>query len=127
MSINSISASNAQTQAVAVPFNNQSLITVKVGEIVYTAIKPICENIGLDWKSQYRKLINQKDKFGCGHMTIPTKGGLQEMLCMPIKKLNGWLFSIKYLDKIKRLSSKLCKLILNILRKSIFKFNHKTI
>ncbi|EQA15102.1 putative phage antirepressor protein [Glaesserella parasuis 174] len=27
-------------------------------------------------------------------MNTPTNGGMQSMLCIPLKKLNGWLFSI---------------------------------
>ncbi|MBO2700765.1 phage antirepressor N-terminal domain-containing protein [Shewanella algae] len=27
-------------------------------------------------------------------MSIPSKGGIQQMLCIPLRKLNGWLFSI---------------------------------
>lgn len=33
-------------------------------------------------------------KYGCRHMTTPTQSGEQEMLYIPLKKLNGWLFSI---------------------------------
>lgn len=75
-------------------FHGQQIITAMAAGMAYVAMKPVVEGIGLDWKSQYRKLLNQADKFGCGHMTIPTKGGLQQMLCLPLKKLNGWLFSI---------------------------------
>ncbi|MGT3005336.1 phage antirepressor N-terminal domain-containing protein [Pasteurella multocida] len=49
----------------------------------------------LSWSSQHRKLENSKGKFNCAHMSIVAEDGkLREMLCMPLKKLNGWLFSI---------------------------------
>lgn len=57
-------------------------------------MKPICENIGVEWGTQYRKLMSNKDKYGCCHMTIPTTSGNQNMLFIPVTKLNGWLFSI---------------------------------
>ncbi|ARF50042.1 hypothetical protein DSJ_12265 [Pantoea stewartii subsp. stewartii DC283] len=79
---------------ISLPFHGQKIITAMVAGVAYVAMKPIVENIGLDWKSQYAKLVSQREKFGCGDITIPTKGGVQQMLCIPLKKLNGWLFSI---------------------------------
>ena len=77
-----------------VPFHGAKLITTQVNDIVYVAMKPIVEAIGLDWKSQSRKLQKTQQKYGCGHMTIPTKSGNQSMIFLPLRKLNGWLFSI---------------------------------
>lgn len=77
-----------------VEFNGDHLTTVRDGDIDYVAMKPVVDAIGLDWKSQHRKLMSQKEKYGCGHIAIPSQGGIQEMLCMPLRKLNGWLFSI---------------------------------
>ncbi|MCT8560438.1 hypothetical protein KZ316_11030 [Glaesserella parasuis] len=75
-------------------FYGSELITLKVEDVIYTAVRPIVEALGLSWSTQNRKLENSKDKFGCVHMNTPTNGGMQTMLCMPLKKLNGWLFSI---------------------------------
>ena len=47
-------ANQISTQTVS--FNNQSLITIEQNGTHYTAMKPICENIGLDWKSQYSRM-----------------------------------------------------------------------
>ncbi|EKD7432533.1 hypothetical protein K9U00_06960 [Escherichia coli] len=60
----------------------------------YVAMRKIVENIGIDWTGQSVKLRKQKEKFGCRDISIPSKGGVQKMLCIPLKKLNGWLFSI---------------------------------
>ncbi|HAT1683146.1 TPA: hypothetical protein I8Y21_003870 [Klebsiella oxytoca] len=75
-------------------FKGDVLTTIQDGGIEYVAMKPIVEGIGMDWTGQQKKLNKYKDKFGCRHMSIPSAGGLQEMLCMPLRKLNGWLFSI---------------------------------
>ncbi|TKI02882.1 hypothetical protein FCN80_23505 [Martelella alba] len=77
-----------------VMFNGNKLTTIRDNGTEFVAMRPIVEGIGLNWKTQYRKLTSQKEKFGCGHMTIPSSGGPQQMLCMPLRKLNGWLFSI---------------------------------
>lgn len=78
-----------------VNFHNQSLITLQKDGVAYVAMKPICENIGLDWKSQFARI--KRDEVlaqGMVIITTPTKGGLQEMLCLPIHYLNGWLFGV---------------------------------
>ncbi|AMH00952.1 hypothetical protein AL485_18275 [Serratia liquefaciens] len=78
----------------SVQFHEQPIITAMVAGVAYVAMRPIVENIGINWKGQHVKLVNQMDKFGCGDISIPTKGGIQKMLCIPLRKLNGWLFSI---------------------------------
>ena len=78
-----------------IDFNGQPLITIEQDGIHYTAVKPICENIGLNWDAQ-RKRISRDDVLSEGAviMTAPSKGGNQEMLCLPIDYLNGWLFGV---------------------------------
>lgn len=78
-----------------VEFKGDKLTTIVNDGVEYVAMKPIVESIGLDWKSQHSKLSSQKEKFNYGHITIVAADGkLREMLCMPLRKLNGWLFSI---------------------------------
>ncbi|HAT2304007.1 TPA: phage antirepressor N-terminal domain-containing protein [Citrobacter freundii] len=77
-----------------VPFNGQHIIAVMAAGATYVAMRKIVENIGIDWTGQSVKLRKQKEKFGCRDISIPSKGGVQKMLCIPMKKLNGWLFSI---------------------------------
>lgn len=82
-------------QIQTVNFHNQSLLTLQKDGVAYVAMKPICENIGLDWKSQFARI--KRDEVlaqGMVIITTPTKGGLQEMLCLPIHYLNGWLFGV---------------------------------
>ncbi|UIA85301.1 phage antirepressor N-terminal domain-containing protein [Erwinia tracheiphila] len=62
--------------------------------VAYVAMKPIVENLGMSWGTQQQKLARHMDKFGCIHMNMPSLGGIQAMICLPLKKLNGWLFSI---------------------------------
>lgn len=82
-------------QIQTVNFHNQSLITLQKDGIAYVAMKPICENIGLNWDAQ-RQRISRDEVLAQGAViiTAPTKGGLQEMLCLPIHYLNGWLFGV---------------------------------
>ncbi|WP_065237114.1 phage antirepressor N-terminal domain-containing protein, partial [Gallibacterium genomosp. 3] len=86
---------NTQISTQTITFYDAELITLKVEDVIYTAVKPIVDALGLSWGTQQRKLENSKDKFSCTHMkTTGSDGKTYEMLCMPIRKLNGWLFSI---------------------------------
>ncbi|EAM3888770.1 phage antirepressor Ant [Salmonella enterica] len=78
-----------------VPFNDQQIITAMAAGVVYVAMKPIVENLGMSWGTQQQKLMKQLDKFNCIHMNmVAADGKLRKLLCLPLKKLNGWLFSI---------------------------------
>ena len=82
-------------KALTAQFLGKEVTLVDNNGVAYVAMREIVEGIGLDWKVQHRKLVAQSTKFSCGHMTTTGKDGKKyEMLCMPIKKLNGWLFSI---------------------------------
>lgn len=83
-----------QITTINVPFHGQSVATIFHDGQPFVAMRPIVENIGIDWSGQMAKLKNQRDKFGCRDISTPSKGGVQRMLCLPLRKLNGWLFSI---------------------------------
>ncbi|WP_395491076.1 phage antirepressor N-terminal domain-containing protein [Cedecea davisae] len=78
-----------------VPFNGQQIITAMAAGVAYVAMKPIVENLGMSWSTQVRKLESSKDKFNCVHMNmVATDSKFRDVICLPLKKLNGWLFSI---------------------------------
>lgn len=87
-------ANQISTQTIS--FNHQSLVTFEQNGTHYTAMKPICENIGLDWKSQYSRM--KRDDVLNSTMVMITivaeDGKKREMICLPIEYLNGWLFGI---------------------------------
>ncbi|ELV1409851.1 phage antirepressor Ant [Escherichia coli] len=80
-----------------VPFNGQQIITAMAAGVAYVAMKPIVENLGMSWSTQQTKLMKQISKFNCVHMNmVAADGKLRKLLCLPLKKLNGWLFSINH-------------------------------
>jgi len=91
---------SAMTNLVAIPFHNQILNAAVVDGIPHVAMKPICENIGLQWEAQLKRIkrhpvLNQV--MSMMDMTCPGEDGkeyLVEMVMMPIKYLNGWLFGV---------------------------------
>jgi hypothetical protein len=79
---------------ITLPFQGDTLSYIVQDGEQMVPIRPICENLGLDWKSQHRKLMRGDRPWGCGHMTIPSAGGPQETLCLPQFMLPAWLFSV---------------------------------
>lgn len=78
-----------------VPFNGQQVLTAMAAGMAYVAMKPIVENLGMSWSTQQTKLLKHLQKFNCVHMNmVAADGKLRKLLCLPLKKLNGWLFSI---------------------------------
>ena len=87
-------ANQISTQTIS--FNNQSLITVEQNGNHYVAMKPICENIGIQWESQYNR-IRRDDVLNSVIFIMNMTGSDRknyQMICLPIEYLNGWLFGI---------------------------------
>ncbi|RZN56437.1 phage antirepressor N-terminal domain-containing protein [Avibacterium paragallinarum] len=85
-----------QISTQTVQFHNQSLVTFEQNGTYYTAMKPICENIGIQWESQFNR-IKRDDVLSSTivMITIVAEDGKnREMVCLPIQYLNGWLFGI---------------------------------
>jgi hypothetical protein len=78
-----------------VPFNGDKILVVEKDDKKYVAMKPITEALGLDWSGQLRIIRNDPVlNEGMDVTSIPSKGGSQEMVCLPLEYLNGWLFKI---------------------------------
>lgn len=76
-----------------VAFHGDTIYCISYQNQPYTAMKPIVENMGLDWRSQQRKL-SSCERWGVVIMTIPSNSGEQNTLCMPVRKLPAYLASI---------------------------------
>ena len=85
-----------------IQFNGRDIIAELENNVLYVAIRPICEAIGLDAKSALRNIKNDEILGGvvCSRTLHDASNRLQEMLCMPIQYLNGWLFSLQ-INKVK--------------------------
>lgn len=91
--INSSTCSPKKTAKLkSVAFYGDHVSTVQWQENHFVALKPIVETLGLAWGSQTEKL--EGERYSVIRIPCGTPGGTQPMLCIPLKKLNGWLFSI---------------------------------
>ena len=85
-----------QISTQTISFNNQPLVTFEQDGVHYTAMKPICENIGLSWHAQFERMNRDEILSQCILIIrmVAEDGKNREMVCLPIEYLNGWLFGI---------------------------------
>lgn len=78
-----------------VSFNRDQLQMVDFEGQPYVVMKPIVKSLKMSWGSQHTKLLENKQKFSYTAIgTTGIDGKTYEMGCIPLKKLNGWLFGI---------------------------------
>jgi hypothetical protein len=73
-----------------------ALVETSTQETIYVPLRPLCEYLGLDWSAQLQRLKRDavlSELQGVVIITTPS-GGPQEMVCLPLEYLNGWLFGI---------------------------------
>ena len=60
----------------------------------WVSVKRVCENLGLQYETQFKKIKSDAESFEPQLIEVKTNGGVQKVFCIPLSKLNGWLFSI---------------------------------
>ena len=58
-------------------------------------MRPRVDALGLDWSSQASKFRSNPRKWGVAMITTPTAGGMQQVLCLPLRKLDVWLLNLE--------------------------------
>lgn len=79
---------------ITVPFHAHELLIVEHNNQPYTAMRPIVEGMGLAWQAQYDKLKQRFASTIMEIMTVANDGKERLMICLPLKKLFGWLMTI---------------------------------
>lgn len=77
-----------------VPFRGTTLYLTERNGQPFAPMKPIVEGMGLDWRSQHAKVSADPSRWGVVEITTPSDGGPQKTLCLPLRKLPGWLMTI---------------------------------
>lgn len=77
-----------------ISFHGDTIYVVNHQGEPFAPIKPVIENMGLYWETQNKKLLHNKVRWGVVIMTIPSASGLQKTLCIPVRKLAGFLATI---------------------------------
>lgn len=82
---------------VSINFHGSIIPTFNVAGIVRVAVKPICDAIGLNWRSQYNRMQRHPVLSTCVVMMttqLPGERQRRKLLTLPLNKLNGWLFGV---------------------------------
>ncbi len=56
-------------------------------------VKKVCKNLNIDYTTQYSKLKSDP-AYDTKLIKVKTAGGVQEVFCIPLNQLNGWLYTI---------------------------------
>jgi phage antirepressor YoqD-like protein len=82
-------------QLIPVPFRGTTLFVTDLDGQPFAPMKPIVEGMGLGWSGQHEKLNANKERWGIRVIRIPSEGGIQDAMCLPLRKLPGWLMTIQ--------------------------------
>lgn len=87
-----------KNELVTVDFHGASLVAVRGDTPAETlvAMKPVVEGMGLAWHGQFER-INRHEVLSKGirEMRIPSAGGEQVMVCLPLSRLSFWLATLQ--------------------------------
>ncbi|MFG6385456.1 MAG: phage antirepressor N-terminal domain-containing protein [Muribaculaceae bacterium] len=76
--------------------NGVEIVAVDHDGEIYVPIKPICDAIGIDYKTQHEKISD--DDFLAPTMgiipTVAADGKIREMCCLQLRYVYGWLATI---------------------------------
>lgn len=77
-----------------IPFHGGTLTYLERDGVPYTALKLISDRLGLSWPAQYRKVCTEPTRWGYCSIAIPSTGGEQETICLPVNRVAMWLASV---------------------------------
>jgi len=81
-------------QLFPVPFHDDTLVLVDHDGTPFVAMKPVVINMGLAWEPQFTKLKERFEATITEIVMVAEDGKLREMLCLPLRKLPAWLYSV---------------------------------
>lgn len=87
----------AGTMIARVPFDGDELLALRgeAPDSTMVVMKPIAERLGLDWGGQHKKLIAHPVlSKGIAITEMPSPGGPQQMVVLPLNRLALWLATI---------------------------------
>jgi hypothetical protein len=61
----------------------------------FASLRHVCRELGMDWNAQHQRLL--RDERLARHrvtLTVPTTGGPQRVICLPVELIPEWLLGI---------------------------------
>lgn len=86
----------ADTALCTVDFHGTPLVAIAVDDKPFVAVRPICDALTIDFDSQRHRIARHPVLAASAVITtgVAADGKRREVLCLPLDKLNGWLFGI---------------------------------
>lgn len=92
--MNSIPTPAVGGQLIPVMFGNDTLVLADQNGQPYVVMRPLVNAMGLDWRSQHVKITEKFRSTVVEITTVAEDGKPRTMICLPLRKLPGWLYSI---------------------------------
>lgn len=78
----------------AIPFAGAEILAARIDDQVRVPMKPLCAAIGLPWEPQRKRIMRDPVLAkGASMMEVPSRGGAQRQLTLPLELLAGFLFT----------------------------------
>ncbi len=76
-------------------FLSDTIIAIEKDSTIYVPMKRICDNLGIAWSGQLIKINSDLSlSKAITEIVIPTEGGSQSTVCLPLKYMYGWLMKL---------------------------------
>lgn len=86
----------AVNRQITVPFHGAELYVIEHESQPYAPMRVIVEGMGLAWQPQHRKLTETRFNATITELvTVAQDGKQRKAICLPLRKLPGWLMSIE--------------------------------
>ncbi|MFH7321404.1 phage antirepressor N-terminal domain-containing protein [Desulfurivibrio sp. D14AmB] len=81
-------------QLITVPFHGDTLFVIDFEGKPYAPLRPIVEGMGLWWNTQHRKIVGRFAATVVMMTTVAADGKQRKTICLPVRKLPAWLYSV---------------------------------
>lgn len=89
------SIQTSANRAITVPFHGADLYVFEHDGQPYTPMKALVTAMGLNWSGQFEKVKENEARWGVRNIRMPSDGGAQEAIGLPLRKLPGWLATLE--------------------------------
>ena len=77
-----------------VPFHGETITAIETQDGIYVPLLPLCARLGIARQPQQAKLKSDPERWGSTIIVLPSAGGEQETLCIPVNRIAAWLFTL---------------------------------
>jgi len=84
-----------RTQLLPVEFHGDTVVLADFEGQPYVVMRTVVANLGLSWQPQHIKLMEKFGSTVTEIVTVAEDGKLRSMVCLPLRKLPAWLYTLQ--------------------------------